>query len=108
MIVPPSNLLRNNDPIGKEAGLAQLVEAARDELGRIGAKWFATTDYRSYAMLRWHLRDRVPVVQVDERDRYIGFGARDDNFAAPVGLYIAAQNPSALWQTTTAVLEPVR
>lgn len=103
-----ANFLRNNDPIGKEAGFGQLVEAAHDELGRTGAKWFATTDYRTYAMLRWHLRDRVPVIQVDERDRYIGFGTSEDAFAAPVGLYVAAQNPSPLWQTTAAVLEPVR
>jgi len=103
-----ANVLRNNDPIGKEAGFAQLAEAAHDELGKIGAKWFATTDYRTYAMLRWHLRDRIPVVQVDERDRFIGFGAREDAFAAPVGLYVTAQNPDALWRTTSAVLEPVR
>ena len=101
-----ANVLRKNDPIGKEAGFGQLADAAHDELSKIGAGWFATTDYRTYAMLRWHLRDRVPVIQVDERDRYIGFSAREDQFAGPVGLYVVAQNPSALWQATTAVLEP--
>lgn len=27
-----------------------------------GATWIATTDYRTYAMLRWHLKDKVPVI----------------------------------------------
>jgi 4-amino-4-deoxy-L-arabinose transferase-like glycosyltransferase len=103
-----ANYLGKNDPIGKEAGFARLVEAAHHELGQTGASWFATTDYRTYAMLRWHLRDHVPVVQINERDRYLGFGAGEAEFAGPVGLYVAAKDtiPQDLWQTTSAVLEP--
>jgi len=40
---------------------------------KIGATWIATTDYRTYAMRRWYLKDRVPVVQVNERGRFLGF-----------------------------------
>jgi hypothetical protein len=77
-------------------------------LRKAGAGWFATTDYRTYAMLRWHLRDRIPVVQINERDRYTGFGTREAGFAAPVGLYVAAKTtiPGELWKTTSAKLEP--
>jgi 4-amino-4-deoxy-L-arabinose transferase-like glycosyltransferase len=103
-----ANYLANNDPIGKEAGFAQVVEAANDELKKVGATWFATTDYRIYSMLRWHLKDRIPVVQVNERSRYIGFGTRDEDIG-PAGLYVAAKNEirSEGWGNTTAILEPV-
>jgi len=67
-----ANYLRNDDPIGKEAGFAQVVEAAKLESENVGARWFATTDYRIYSILRWHLKDRIPVVQINDRSRYIG------------------------------------
>ncbi len=104
-----ANFLGKNDSIGKEAGFAQVVEATKDELEKVGATWFATTDYRIYSMLRWHLRDRVPVVQINERNRYIGFGIREADIAGPVELYVAPkdENWSAIWGTTTAVLDPV-
>lgn len=102
-----ANYLGKNDPIGKEAGFAQVVAAANDELKKAGATWFATTDYRIYSMLRWHLKDRIPVVQINERNRYIGFGTREADIAGP-GLYVAPTDAgSDHWRTTTAVFEPV-
>jgi 4-amino-4-deoxy-L-arabinose transferase-like glycosyltransferase len=103
-----ANFLGTSDPIGKEASFAQIVDAANRERDRIGATWFATTDYRIYSMLRWHLKDRFPVVQVNERNRYIGFAVRDADIG-PVGLYVAEHNETwnALWSTTTARLDPV-
>ena len=104
-----ANYLGRNDPIGKEAGFGQVVDAANDALKKAGASWFATSDYRIYSMLRWHLRDRIPVVQVNERSRFIGFGTKDADIAGPAGLYIAPQDEtwSEIWGTTTAVREPV-
>lgn len=104
-----ANLLGRNDPIGKEAGFSRVIAAADDHLNRIGATWFAASDYRLYAMLRWHLRDRVPVAQVDERSRYIGFGASEAQFAGPIGLYIspADKTHAAYLRTAGAVLAPV-
>jgi hypothetical protein len=77
-------------------------------LEKVGATWFATTDYRIYSMLRWHLKDRIPVVQVNERNRYIGFGLTEADIAGPVGLYIAPKDETRkeVWGSTTAVLEP--
>ena len=105
-----ANYLTNDDPIGKEAGFAQVVEAAKYELEKVGATWFATTDYRIYSMLRWHLKDRIPVVQINERNRYIGFGTRDADIVGPAGLYVAPKDEtrSDIWGATTAVLEPVK
>jgi len=37
------------------------VDRAQAELQNTGATWIATTDYRTYAMLRWYFGDRVPV-----------------------------------------------
>ena len=103
-----ANYLAEIDPIGKEAGFAQVAEAAKNKLERVGATWFATTDYRIYSMLRWHLKDRIPVVQINERNRYIGFGTTEADVAGPVGLYVAPKDEirSELWGATTAVLEP--
>jgi 4-amino-4-deoxy-L-arabinose transferase-like glycosyltransferase len=103
------NYLANNDPIGKEAGFKQVVDAATDQLEKTGATWFATTDYRVYSMLRWQLRDRFPAVQINERERYIGFATSEADLAGPVGLYVATQDQAEkqVWGTTTAVLEPV-
>jgi 4-amino-4-deoxy-L-arabinose transferase-like glycosyltransferase len=103
-----ANYLANDDPFGKEAGFAQLVATANDKLEKLGATWFATTDYRIYSMLRWHLKDRVPVVQVNERNRYIGFALTEADLAGPVGLYIApkGETGNGVWGNTTAVLEP--
>jgi 4-amino-4-deoxy-L-arabinose transferase-like glycosyltransferase len=102
-----ANYLKNNDPIGKEAGFADVVAAAEQNRLDAGATWFATTDYRIYAMLRWHLRDAVPVVQVNERSRYIGF--KPSTLDGHVGLYVAPrENPNAtLWEKTDATLLPV-
>jgi 4-amino-4-deoxy-L-arabinose transferase-like glycosyltransferase len=103
-----ANYLAKDDPLGKEAGFAQLVATANDKLEKLGATWFATTDYRIYSMLRWHLKDRIPVVQVNERNRYIGFGLTEADIAGPVGLYIAPKDETwnEVWGNTTAVLEP--
>jgi 4-amino-4-deoxy-L-arabinose transferase-like glycosyltransferase len=102
-----ANYLKNDDPLGKEAGFADVVAAAEQNRIDAGATWFATTDYRIYAMLRWHLRDAVPVVQVNERCRYIGF--RPSTLDGHAGLYVAPkENPNAmLWEKTDATLLPV-
>lgn len=104
-----ANYLVNNDPIGKEAGFGQVVEAANRARETAGATWFATTDYRIYSMLRWHLKDRFPVVQINERNRYIGFGTIEADIAGPAGLYVAPQDKAGngVWKTTTAVFEPL-
>ena len=100
------NYLTNNDPFRKGSGFATLVETADNEREKIGATWFATTDYRIYSMLRWHLKDQIPVVQINERNRYIGFREPE---LGPVGLYIASNDQRRYvgWDATTAVLEPL-
>jgi hypothetical protein len=109
-VVSPWNFICKNDPVGGEAGYEPVVERARVELQKTGATWIATTDYRTYAMLRWYFGDRVPVIEINERSRFVGF--RDpgmDLIRGHTGLYVGREpdNVSPLWKTTTAVREPL-
>jgi 4-amino-4-deoxy-L-arabinose transferase-like glycosyltransferase len=109
-VAAPWNFIGSNDPIGGEAGYEAVVARVEAELKASGATWIATTDYRTYAMLRWFLHDRVPVIQVNERGRFQGFA--DPGMAlisAHPGLYVAREPDNALplWATTTAVRDPL-
>src|SRR4051812_15303708 len=106
----PWNLFGKRDPVGSEAGYERVVNRAGSEMQSIGASWIATTDYRTYAMLRWLLKDRVPVIQINERGRFAGF--RDpgvDSIRDRTGLYVAREpdqlNP--VWNSTTAMRTPL-
>jgi 4-amino-4-deoxy-L-arabinose transferase-like glycosyltransferase len=108
-VVSSWNFIGKTDPIGGEAGFAQVASRAESALRASGATWIATNDYRVYAMLRWHLKDRVPVIQINERSRFIGF--RDpglDLIAGHAGLYVAREpDDASILASTTAVLTPL-
>src|SRR6266849_4407656 len=109
-VVSPWHFIGKADPIGGEAGYEQVVDRAQAELQKTGATWIATTDYRTYAMLRWYFKDRVPVIQINERGRFLGF--RDpgmNSIRGRAGLYVAREpdNANPLWAATTAIREPL-
>jgi 4-amino-4-deoxy-L-arabinose transferase-like glycosyltransferase len=109
-VAAPWNFIGKADPIGGEAGYEEVVDRAQAELQKTGATWIATTDYRTYAMLRWYFKDRLPVIQINERGRFLGF--RDpgmDSIRGHTGLYVAREpdNDNPLWASTTAVREPL-
>ena len=106
----PWNLIGKRDPVGSEAAYEQVVSRAQTEMQKIGASWIAATDYRTYAMLRWLLKDRVPVIQINERGRFAGF--HDPGIEAirnKTGLYVAREpdqlNP--VWDSIPAVRTPL-
>ena len=106
----PWNFFGKADPIGGEAGYEQVASRAQAEMQKIGASWIATTDYRTYAMLRWYLKGRVPVVQINERGRFTGF--RDpgmNSIRDKTGLYVAREpdETNPVWASTTAVRTPL-
>ena len=109
-VAAPWNLIGRTDPVGGEAGYEQVAARARAQLQKTGATWIATTDYRTYAMLRWHFKGEVPVVQINERGRFQGFAdpgmklIKDRN-----GLYVAREpdHRLPLWDLTTARREPL-
>lgn len=108
-VASPWDFLGKMDPIGAEAGYDQLAARADADMKRTGATWIATTDYRTYAMLRWHLGSRVPVIQVNERSRFMGFRSPDmSKVAGHPGLYVAREGTGAsALAATSAVLTPV-
>jgi 4-amino-4-deoxy-L-arabinose transferase-like glycosyltransferase len=105
-VFTPWNFIGRADPVGGEAGYEHVVDRARAELHKTGASWIATTDYRTYAMLRWYFNGSVPVIQINERGRFMGF--RDpgmNTIAGHVGLYVGREpdDRSEVWASTTAV-----
>ena len=111
-VATPLNFIGRTDPVGGEAGYQTIVRRAEVELKHTGATWIATTDYRTYAMLRWFFRGRVPVVQINERGRYLGFREPEMGWIrGHTGLYVGREpdNDSAnpLWASTTAIREPL-
>jgi 4-amino-4-deoxy-L-arabinose transferase-like glycosyltransferase len=109
-VVSPWNLIGNTDPIGGEAGFQAVAERARTEAQKIGATWIATTDYRTYSMMRWYFNGVLPVVQINERGRFMGFADPGmDRIRDHAGLYIARGGDSGnpVWASTTAVRQPL-
>jgi hypothetical protein len=109
-VASPWSFLGKTDPIGGEAGYEQVASRALDEMQKIGASWIATTDYRTYAMLRWYFGDGVPVVQINERGRFLGFRDPGMNLIrGHVGLYVAREpdQTNPVWTATTAVRAPL-
>lgn len=109
-VAAPWNLIGRVDPVGGEAGYEQVAARVQDQLQKSGADWIATTDYRTYAMLRWYFNGRVPVVQINERGRFQGF--RDpgmDRIAGHAGLYVAREpdNRLPLWNEIPAARQPL-
>lgn len=98
------------DPGGSEAGYEQVAVRVEAEMKTVGATWIATTDYRTYAMLRWELKDRVPVIEINERARFIGFKDPGmDRIRGRTGLYVVRQSDvnNPLWALTSARREPL-
>jgi 4-amino-4-deoxy-L-arabinose transferase-like glycosyltransferase len=109
-VAAPWNLIGRTDPVGGEAGYEQVATRAQEQLQKTRATWIATTDYRTYAMLRWYFNGRVPVIQINERGRFQGFGDPGMNrIRGRVGLYVGREpdNTLPLWNTTTAVRQPL-
>ncbi|MEY9879761.1 4-amino-4-deoxy-L-arabinose transferase-like glycosyltransferase [Bradyrhizobium sp. USDA 328] len=107
-VAAPWNFLGKSDPIGAEAGYEQVAARAQAALDETGATWIATTDYRTYAMMRWLFKGRVPVIEINERGRFQDF--RDpgmDKIRGQAGVYVgrAPDDRSSLWQNIPAKRE---
>nr|WP_246754578.1 glycosyltransferase family 39 protein [Bradyrhizobium diazoefficiens] len=107
-VAAPWNLLGKIDPIGAEAGYEQVAARAQAALDETGATWIATTDYRTYAMMRWLFRGRVPVIEINERGRFQDF--RDpgmDRIKDHAGIYVGREpdNRSSMWENIPAKRE---
>jgi 4-amino-4-deoxy-L-arabinose transferase-like glycosyltransferase len=109
-VAAPWNFIGRADPIGGEAGYEAVVARVEAELQKTGATWIATTDYRTYALLRWFLKDRLPVIEVTERGRFQGFKDPGmDRIKGHPGLYVGREPDQLLplWDPTGAKREPL-
>ena len=109
-LAAPWNFIGRADPIGGEAGYQALVARVEAQLEKTGATWIATTDYRTYAMLRWFFKDRLPIIEVNERGRFQGFADPGiDRIKDHTGLYVAREPDQLLplWDLTGARREPL-
>jgi hypothetical protein len=109
-VASPWNFLRASDPNGSEAGFAELAARVEADMKKADATWIAATDYRTYAMLRWHLGDRVPVVQINERKRFLGFADPGmKTIEGHTALFIAREpdNRLPIWTSIGGVREPL-
>jgi 4-amino-4-deoxy-L-arabinose transferase-like glycosyltransferase len=109
-VAAPWNFIGRADPIGGEAGYEAVAARVEAELQKTGATWIATTDYRTYAMMRWFFRDRLPIIEVTERGRFQGFKDPGmDRIAGKTGLYVARDPDQLLplWDLTGAKREPL-
>jgi 4-amino-4-deoxy-L-arabinose transferase-like glycosyltransferase len=111
-VAAPWNFIGRTDPVGGEAGYLPVIERVEAQLQNTGATWIATTDYRTYSMLRWFLGDRVPVIQINERGRYLGFREPDMTLIRDhTGLYVALEpyetSGVPLWSSVPAKREPL-
>lgn len=109
-VAAPWNILGKIDPIGAEAGYEQVAARAQAALNDTGATWIATTDYRTYAMMRWLFRGRVPVIEITERGRFQEFADPGmDKIKGHAGIYVGREpdNRSSLWENIPAKREPL-
>ncbi|MGT2437935.1 hypothetical protein ACU4GH_21315 [Bradyrhizobium betae] len=107
-VAAPWNLLGKIDPIGAEAGYEQVAARAQAALDETGATWIATTDYRTYAMMRWLFRGRVPVIEINERGRFQEFADPGmDRIKGHAGIYIGRQpdDRAPVWDAIPAKRE---
>lgn len=107
-VAAPWNFLGKIDPVGAEAGYDKVAARAQAALDEAGATWIATTDYRTYAMMRWLFRGRVPVIEINERGRFQEFANPGmDRIKGHAGIYVGREpdNRAPVWDAIPAKRE---
>ncbi len=86
LLANPNPIGGANDPVGRDDGYDALAASVRAEAEASGAQWIAASDRRTAAQLRWFLGSEFPVVQLNERSRFMDFAVPD--VAGKPGLYV--------------------
>lgn len=95
-----------NDPLGQDAGFGDMSARVFELAQTNGATWIATSDYRTYANLTWHIGTAIPVVQINERARFLDFAPINTTTFGGRALYVHSGAPVSLLDG--AVLGPTR
>ena len=103
--------LGRGDPFGQDGGFGEMADQVLADAKSHGAAWIATTDYRTYANLRWHIGRDIPVVQINQRARFLDFAPPDAAQFVGKALYVhfgAADPLLANAQMTPVEVLPIR
>jgi 4-amino-4-deoxy-L-arabinose transferase-like glycosyltransferase len=92
------------DPFGQDAGYGEMANDVLELARQSDASWIATTDYRTYAELQWHIGKSMRVVQVNERARFLDFAPIMASTLGGRALYVHPLTASA---TLDAARAPV-
>jgi 4-amino-4-deoxy-L-arabinose transferase-like glycosyltransferase len=76
------------DPTSQTRGWRELAAEVERMRAATGACWIATSSYATTGQLAYHLRDKAPVVQLDERIRYLHLPAPDPALLQCPALYV--------------------
>ena len=101
-------LAGRRDPVGQQAAFAAVAAEVSKQLRATGATWVAASEYGTWAKLNWYLRGQVPVIQINQRARFLDWRPPDmSRVEGKPGLFVAieSQHNTALLAATSARLE---
>ncbi len=85
---PLVELPGQKDPTSQTRGWRELAAEVERVRAATGACWIATSSYATTGQLAYELRDKAPVVQLDERLRYVHLTAPDAALLKCPALYV--------------------
>jgi 4-amino-4-deoxy-L-arabinose transferase-like glycosyltransferase len=85
---PLVGLAGQKDPTSQTRGWRQLAAEVERVRARTGACWIATSSYATTGQLAYELREKAPVVQINERIRYLHLPAPDAAVLKCPALYV--------------------
>jgi Dolichyl-phosphate-mannose-protein mannosyltransferase len=95
---PLVQLPGQKDPTSQTRGWRELAADVERVRAATGACWIATSNYATTGQLAFELRDKAPVVQIDERIRYLHLPAPDAALLKCPALYVELERrTNASW-----------
>jgi 4-amino-4-deoxy-L-arabinose transferase-like glycosyltransferase len=92
---PIVQLPGQRDPVSQTRGWSEMAAGIERLRVAHGACWIATSSYATTGQLAWHLEGKAPVVQLDERIRYIHLPPVDAATLRCPALYVELERRSA-------------
>ncbi len=85
---PMVHLPGEKDPTAQMQGWADFGRAVEARRQAVGAQWIATTSYATTGQLAFREPSDIPVMQLDERIRYINLKSPNPSVLQATGLYV--------------------
>jgi Dolichyl-phosphate-mannose-protein mannosyltransferase len=91
LMFPLVTLGESRDPTAQTRGWSEFGRAIEAQRIAVGAQWIATTSYATTGQLAFQERSNVPVLQIDERLRYINLPPVSEAILRAPALYVELQ-----------------